>query len=165
MYLCAGALIALILATYSKEEVPNYDRNSDVNSFDNIERSPPHRKRMVIAFLLTTLFWPIVLVLAVSSESFSHQRRLKLTSNDLLHPVNSEQQQESVSVSTKLNKRKNKILIKRKASDNVWAFRTHISKKHHHTMIVEGYALVNNQNEVVDYLVIEEYPEELPALH
>ena len=163
MYLCAGALIALILATYSKEEAPNYDRNDNINSLNNIEHNPSHRKRMVIAFLLTTLFWPIVLVLAVSSESFSQQRRLNLTSNDLLHPVNSEQQEESVS--TNLNRRKNKILVKRKASDNVWAFRTHISKKHRQTMIVEGYALVNNQNEVVDYLVIEEYPEELPALH
>ena len=162
IYLCAGAVIALIFATYSQDETERPASSSlpGINPKFEKEHRALNRKRLTIAFVLTTLFWPIVILLAIDNASFSPRSNLKLSSQDLLHPIDlSEKTVNSVI------KDKQRIHLQQNPKDNLWAFRTHVTKKRQRTMIVEGYALVNNQNDILDYVVVEEYPEELQALH
>lgn len=145
-YLGTGALIAGVLSLFIEKDD---------------QSKPTPIQKYVTACLLTVVLWPIVLVLAAaSSKAFRQGQKLVLTKSDLVNRVDAPLNQAQY-----LSFNKGAHFSKSPDDHQIWTFRTHNRRRAINTMIVEGYAIVDNNNDIVDYVVLDEYPEQLSVLH
>lgn len=150
LYLGTGALIAGFLSLYT----------------DTTERTKPRfASKYVTACLLTAALWPLVLALAAaSSKAFRTGTKLSLTKNDLISRVDppfSDEHDHRFTLAT----HKGSNLPPTSSGHEVWTFKTHSRNRPLNTTIIEGYAVINNDNKIIDYIITDEYPEQLSVLH
>ena len=156
LYLVAGLTVSLILYGF------NTDSETNKSTF--------HLKKLLPAVVLTSCFWPIVMML-ISFEAMPKPKARKppISYKDLILPVNIESVEHS-----ELIKDPNAIApdlpfghlhskwqnLKQKTNDKntIWAFKTQPKQKSNKD-IVEGYALVDSNKQIVDYLVTAKYKE------
>lgn len=150
LYLGTGALIAGFLSLYT----------------DTQERTKPRfSSKYVTACLLTAVLWPLVLALAAaSSKAFRTGTKLSLTKNDLINRVDPPFNDEDIHRFSHAT-HKNSHIPPTPSEHEVWTFKTHSRHRPLNTTIIEGYAVINNDNKIVDYVITDEYPEQLSVLH
>ncbi|MDA8621555.1 hypothetical protein N9L48_02815 [Psychrosphaera sp.] len=159
LYIAAGLVVSLILY----DDAAKLKTKSDNKSLKNI----------LPAIVLTSVFWPFVMLL-VAFESIPKPKRIKVSikSHDLTLPVNinSVEQSELVTDPKQLapdlpfGSQHAKWQALKHQSNNektIWAFKTH-SRKRNDNKIVEGYALVDQNRNIVDYLVTAKYKDSYP---
>ncbi len=156
LYLVAGLTVSLILYGF------NTDSETNKSTF--------RLKKLIPAVVLTSCFWPVVMML-ITFEAMPKPKARKpaISYKDLILPVNIESVEHS-----ELIKDPNTIApdlpfghlhskwqnLKQKTNDKntIWAFKTQ-PKQQSNKDIVEGYALVDSNKQIVDYLVTAKYKE------
>lgn len=154
LYLVAGLTISLILYGFNTDSVKN--------------KSTFRLKKLIPAVILTSCFWPIVMML-ITFEAMPKPKARKpsISYKDLTLPVNIESVEHS-----ELIKDPNSVVpdlpfghlhskwqdLKQKSDDKntIWAFKTE-PKQQSNEDSVEGYALVDSNKQIVDYLVTTKY--------
>ena len=160
LYLVAGLTFSLVLGGF--------------NSTSETNKNTYHYKKILPAVVLTTCFWPIVMMLiAVEAMPKPKSRKLSISHKDLTLPVNIESVEHR-----ELIKDPNAIVpdlpfghlhskwqdLKQKSDhkNTIWSFKTQSTQQSNEN-IVEGYALVNSNRQIVDYLVTTEYKDNYGA--
>lgn len=155
LYLAAGMAVSLILYVFrDKSTVATVSKSATV----------------IKAIFLTALFWPFVLLfIFFESTPEIGVKKSRVKRKDLLLPVNINSVEER-----ELVRDPNNIApelpfgrlhsqwqaLKQKTDDNntIWSFKTHAPVRHNNE-IIEGYALVDEHRNIIDYLVVSKYKE------
>lgn len=148
--------------------------NSHINNKSSQVSNPT--AQILLAILLTTLFWPLVLIMAYFDGSNTvSDRRIKLGSDDLIQPVNfnsieqnhvlpKENSFTNTSHFQKLNDRWKSLKQKKRSHNSLWSFKKE-TKKMPKGEVIEGYALVDKDKNIIDYVIVEAYRKEERSTH
>lgn len=130
---------------------------------------PGHHKKYLLAMLLTVALWPIVLMLAALTTPRTQQPPLfDVDKSDLVKPL-TQAQLSDIFIRNQRHRHRASSFDRNNLSNtinsNVWSFKKHIHFNKMNTMIFEGYAILNEQDDIVEYVISERYPEVLtPAV-
>ncbi len=163
LYLVTGLTVSLVLFFYSEYREKDSKLALDLKEY----------KYLASAIVLTTLFWPFVILMSYFNVPLSeHPHRSLVKTKDLIQKTNVNTIEESINSknssnkefsirSRNLNSKWQTLKSKSRQSNSVWTFKTeYVSANQRKTL--EGYALVDQNKNVVDYLIMEKH---LDVLH
>jgi hypothetical protein len=163
IYISMGLLVSLILSWNSR-------------TGQSISAVNKPSLRIALAVLLTSLFWPVVLIMAYfDSLKCAQNKRITLISEDLVQPVNIDAieknhvlplsaQAETLYTNKRVNEQWHSLKLKKRSHNKLWSFRTEQGKNNNRP-VYEGYALVDRDLKIVDYMIVDSYGNQEQSSH